>query len=105
MSTLSLPLTAQLDIALEQLQRRRERLTAEPVDVECAVRIAGLYELEARLWSVLFERSRGRIQWRAALSAEAYARSCARAWKAQAQAYHGPTYIPRTTELGVGERR
>ena len=54
-----------------------------------ATALSELYEQEARLWSLLFERSQRRIQWRAALSAEAYARSCARAWRAQAQAYRG----------------
>jgi len=55
------------------------------------MRIADLYEQEARVWSLLFERSRSRIHWRAALSAEAYARSCARGWRAQASAHRWGT--------------
>jgi hypothetical protein len=89
MTTLATSMTDVLDAVLDQLQKRRERaLTAAP-SVRRAARLAELYEQEARLWSLLFERSQRRIQWRAALSAEAHARSCARAWRSQAHAYRG----------------
>ncbi len=75
-----------LDHLLDQLQRRRQRATAGAPTARRAARVARLYEQEARVWSLLFERSQSRIYWRAALSAEVYARSCARAWRAQATA-------------------
>lgn len=77
-----------LDELLDQLQRRRQRATAGELTAQRAGRVARLYEQEARVWSLLFERSRSRIHWRAALSAEVYARSCARAWRARAAAAH-----------------
>ena len=76
-----------LDAVLEQLQRRRQRAASAVEGAHRAARVAELYEQEARLWSLWFERSENRLQWRAALSAEAYARSCARGWRAQAHAY------------------
>lgn len=84
-TTNELPLTAQLDGALDVLVRQREQLMAQRPSVERAVGLARLYELEARLWSTLFEHSRSRVQWRAALAAEAYARSCARHWRRRAE--------------------
>ncbi len=75
-----------LDALLEQLQRRRERVLRAVPGASRAVRLAELYEQEARVWSLLFERSQARIEWRAALSAEAHARSCARTWRARAHA-------------------
>ena len=75
-----------LDALLEQLQRRRERVLRAVPGASRAVRLAELYEQEARVWSLLFERSQTRIEWRAALSAEAHARSCARTWRARVHA-------------------
>jgi len=80
-----------LDELLEQLQRRRQRAVAEVQGHHRAARVAELYEQEARLWSLLFERSERRIHWRDALSAEAYARSCARAWRTRAHGHRSCT--------------
>jgi len=88
-----------LDELLEKLQRRRQRAVSAAPGAHRAARVAELYEQEARLWSLLFERSERRLQWRAALAAEAYARSCARAWRTQAHAYHDHAAICRSTEL------
>ncbi|MQA16120.1 MAG: hypothetical protein GEV09_18805 [Pseudonocardiaceae bacterium] len=49
--------------------------------------MAEIYEHEARVWSLWFEQTERRLQWRAALSAQAYARACARSWRTQAAAY------------------
>jgi len=89
MSTVCPPITTQLDAALDRLHRQRERLTHEPATVERSLRLARLYQLEARLWSVLFERARVRLYWRAALAAEAHARDCARYWRIRAEANGG----------------
>jgi len=78
-----------LDALLDQLQRRREHVLAMAPCARRAIALAELYEREARVWSLLFERSRSRIQWRAALAAEAYARACARTWRGQVHAYRG----------------
>jgi len=76
-----------LDHLLQQLQCRRERVQRTARDANSAARVAELYEHEARLWSLWFEQSERRLQWRAALGAEAHARASAHAWRARAQAY------------------
>ncbi len=78
------PITAQLDGALDVLMGERERLMTEHPSATRAAKLARLYELEARLWTTLFERTRTRLQWRAALAAEAYARQHARQWRVRA---------------------
>lgn len=78
-------LTGQLDGALDVLVVQREQLMAEVPSFDRAVGLARVFELEARLWSTLFEHSRSRVQWRAALAAEAYARACARHWRRRAE--------------------
>ncbi len=89
MSTVSLPATKHLDAALDEIERRRELVTRNPVGAEPAFEVARLYELEARLWSVLFERARARLYWRAALAAEAHARLQAQQWRHRARALGG----------------
>jgi len=73
MTALASSMTDVLDVLLEQLQRRRERVQRTARDANSAARVAELYEHEARLWSLWFEQSDRRLQWRAALAAEAYA--------------------------------
>lgn len=87
MTILATSMTDVFDALLDQLQERREHVLAGAPSAHRAARAAELYEQEARVWSLLFERSRRRLQWRSALAAEAYARSCARAWRVQADAY------------------
>jgi len=99
MTALASSTTDVLDALLEQLQRRREQVLRAAPCATRAVRVAEFYEQEARVWSLLFEQSERRIEWRAALSAEAFARSCARAWRAEADAYHVHAAICRSTEL------
>lgn len=89
MTTLADSVPDVLDALLEQLQRRREHALAAAPCAHRATALVELYEQEARVWSLLFERSQRRLQWRAALAAEAHARSCARAWSAQAHAHRG----------------
>jgi len=104
-TTLDASIDDALDAVLEQLQRRRQRAASAVEGAHRAARVAELYEQEARLWSLWFERSENRLQWRAALSAEAYARSCARAWRARAQAYRSCTgSCGNTSANGVWSR-
>ncbi len=88
-----------LDALLDRLQRRREHVLAMAPCGHRATAVAELYEQEARVWSLLFEQAGRRIQWRAALSAEAYARSCARAWRARAHAHYGRAAVHRNIEF------
>jgi hypothetical protein len=80
----------QLDVALEELLHRRERIAREAPGVVRSLRLAESYKTEARLWSVHFERVRHRLSWRAALAAEAHARSWARHWLREAAAQGAP---------------
>jgi hypothetical protein len=84
MSTITTSATGALDTLLDQLQRLRERALADAPSAQRCLRIASLYEQEAHAWSLLFERSRSRLHWRAALGAEVYARACARSWRSRA---------------------
>lgn len=84
MTAVEVPLRMRLDVALDELVREREWTLACGEGFEQAVRLAELYQLEARLWSSLFEHVRIRIYWRAALAAEAHARQCAAYWQAVA---------------------
>jgi len=94
-----------LDPLLEELRRRRERVQRAARDANSAARVAELYEREARLWSLLFEHSESRLQWRAALGAETHARACARAWRVRAQAYRSVTgTYGNTSANGVWSR-
>ena len=85
MTATSAPITRGIDAALDQLQRDRERALAGAPGRERSLRMAVLYELEARCWSVLFEHTCTRVHWRAALAAEVGARRLARQWRRLAQ--------------------
>lgn len=78
------PIAAELDLALEQLRRAREHVATWPPSWHRDDEVAHSYELEARLWSVLFEQTENRLVWRAALAAEAHARFCAGYWRERA---------------------
>ncbi|MGI8797833.1 MAG: hypothetical protein ACR2GE_00825 [Pseudonocardia sp.] len=71
----------QIDTALEQVQRAREQLITDVSAAHRESRVARLYEIEAGIWSRLFELSRCRLHWRAALAAEALARQHAQRWR------------------------
>lgn len=86
MNTPCLASTVQLDAALEQLIRQREQAERAAPGRARSLRIARLYDLEARLWSVLFENTGVRLYWRAALAAEAHARGRADHWRHRAAA-------------------
>ncbi|QJY44802.1 hypothetical protein [Pseudonocardia broussonetiae] len=73
-----------LDEALERVIRLRERLLADPFAEARAERLALLFESEARAWSQLFELTRLRPVWRAALAAELLARQQAARWRERA---------------------
>ncbi|WP_300007464.1 hypothetical protein [Pseudonocardia sp.] len=84
MTATRLPITVQLDVALAKLLQTRERLVAGPAFLGRDAEVARAYELEAQLWSVLFERAHDRLIWRAALAAEAHARCWAAYWRNRA---------------------
>jgi len=90
-------ITTELDVALEQLLRGREYVVSWPASEYRDAEVARSYELEARLWSVLFERSENRLIWRAALAAEAHARSWAGYWRDRAA---DRSLVNATAELG-----
>lgn len=73
-----------LDEALERVIRLREQLLADPLAEARAERLALLFESEARAWSQLFELTRLRPVWRAALAAELLARQQAAQWRERA---------------------
>lgn len=84
MTATGLPRTGGLDAELEQVYRDREQLLrATPCPARSQL-IADQFDHEAWLWSVLFERTRSPLTWRAALAAEAYARGSARWWRRNA---------------------
>lgn len=81
---------AQVDAALDEIQRLRERVMVQQPSTGRFVRLAELSESEAGWWLLLFERSRTRVYWRAALSAHEHARASARQWRRHAIAHHAP---------------
>ena len=106
MTATTTPTTVQrVDAALDQLQKDRERVLAAPAGAQRSACMAELYELEARCWSVLFELTRTRAHWRAALAAEVGARQLARHWRrrAVAEANGVPTFARLGGCVEVGE--
>ena len=84
MTATELPRTGGIEVELDQVCREREQLLrATPCPVRSQL-IADRFDHEAWLWSVLFERTRSSLTWRAALAAEAYARGSARWWRRNA---------------------
>lgn len=73
-----------LDESLEKLLRLRDHALADVGAPDRASRLVAVFEAEARLWSRYYERTRSRPLWRAALSAEAWARHNAAVWRARA---------------------
>jgi hypothetical protein len=85
-TTTQIPVLAQVDEALDEIQRLRERIMAQPSSADRFARLAELAESEALWWLLLFEHSRTRVHWRAALSAHEHARQSARRWRLDAAA-------------------
>ena len=84
MTATDLPRTGGIEAELDQVYREREQLLrATPGPVRSQL-IADHFDHEARLWSVLFERTRSPLTWRAALAAQAYARGASRWWRCNA---------------------
>lgn len=81
MTAIETTCTVDLDAALDAIVREREWAIASMTGLDQAVRLAELYQVEARLWSTLFEHVRVRMYWRAALAAEAHARIRASHWR------------------------
>ena len=84
MTATELPRTGGIEAELDEVYREREQLLrAAPCPARSQL-IADQFDHEAWLWSVLFERTRSPLTWRAALAAEAYARGSARWWRRNA---------------------
>ena len=84
MTATDLPRTGGIEAELDQVYREREQLLrATPCPARSQL-IADQFDHEAWLWSVLFERTRSPLTWRAALAAEAYARGASRWWRRNA---------------------
>jgi hypothetical protein len=73
-----------LDQAVDRIAALRDQLLADECAPDRAARLAVVFESEARAWSQVFELSRLRLVWRAALAAEAGARANAALWAARA---------------------
>jgi hypothetical protein len=75
-----------LDEAVERLSRLRDELLADEFAPDRSARLTVVFESEARAWSQVFELSSQRLVWRAALAAEAGARTNAALWARRAAA-------------------
>jgi hypothetical protein len=84
MTTMQRPSTGAIETELDELYRDREHLLrATPCPARSHL-IADMFDQEAWLWSTLFETTRSRLMWRAALVAQAHARASARSWRRHA---------------------
>lgn len=78
------PRTAAIEVELDRVRRQREELLRTKPSPACSEEIAEQFDLEAWLWSMVFEKTSSRLMWRAALAAEAHARMSARWWRLRA---------------------
>jgi hypothetical protein len=76
-------LTSAIEVELDRVSRERDALLRAVPSPARSQLLADLFDHEAWLWSTLFERTRSRLMWRAALAAEAHARLSARWWRRQ----------------------
>lgn len=75
-----------LDEVVSRLAVERDELLADGFAPDQSARLAAVFEAEAEAWSQLFELSSLRLVWRAALAAEAGARTNAALWARRAAA-------------------
>jgi hypothetical protein len=73
-----------LDQVVQRLGGMRDELLADEFAPDRAARLAAVFAAEARAWSQLYELSSLRLVWRAALAAEAGARTNAALWSRRA---------------------
>lgn len=78
------PRTAAIEMEMARVCRQREELFRAKPSPARAEQIAEQFDLEAWLWSMVFEKTSSRLMWRAALAAEAHARMSARWWRLRA---------------------
>jgi hypothetical protein len=78
------PRTGTIEVELDKLYRDREQLLRAAPSPARSHLLADLFDHEAWLWSTLFETTRSRLMWRAALVAQAHARVSARSWRRHA---------------------
>jgi hypothetical protein len=78
------PRTAAIEVELDRVLRQREELLRTKPCPARSEQIADQFDLEAWLWSTVFEKTSSRLMWRAALAAEAHARMSARWWRLRA---------------------
>lgn len=84
MTAIHPPRTSAIETELDQLYRDRERLLRATPSPARSHLLADVFDHEALLWSTLFETTRSRLMWRAALVAQAHARVSARSWRRHA---------------------
>jgi hypothetical protein len=76
----------QIDDALDEIQRAREQVIAQPPSAERSRQLAEVADVEASWWEALSENSRTRVHWRAALAAREHAQHTAHRWRQSAAA-------------------
>jgi len=84
MTTILPARTGAIELQLDELYREREQMLRTQPSPARSHLVADLFDHEAWLWSVLFETTRSRLTWRAALAAQAHARVSARSWRRHA---------------------
>jgi hypothetical protein len=84
MTAMHPPRTSTIEVELDELYRDREQLLRATPSPARSHLLADLFDHEAWLWSTLFETTRSRLMWRAALVAQAHARVSARSWRRHA---------------------
>lgn len=86
MTTILPARTSTIEAELDELYRDRERLLRTETSPARSHLLADQFDHEAWLWAALFETTRSRLMWRAALVAQAHARVSARSWRRHAAA-------------------
>lgn len=76
-----------VDEALDAVSAARARLLGDPPTAARAMALAELADIEADWWAVLFEATRVRPVWRAALGAREAARLDAARWRRLAEVH------------------
>lgn len=92
-----------LDEVVDRLTGERDALLADEGAPDRAARLAVVFATEAQAWSQLYELSRRRLVWRAALAAEAGARANAALWARRAAAERAAA-VPATNWTAAAGR-
>lgn len=95
------PRTRQVDADLDEIQRTREQVLAQPPSAEKYLELAQLAAAEACLWEALSEHCRVRAYWRAALAAREHAQQAVRCWQRHAARHRNSALNAAPTEMGA----